>query len=297
MDFLEILKNIFDVLSLAIILFFIYRFAVKRRAIKLAIGVVLFLLVMLVVDATELTAMGFVFGNFRQLGVIAILIIFQPELRSALEKIGGTTFEGMQNINHANDRNSDSASSHGVIEAVARAAQDMADIKYGALMVIERENSLDEYKESGTELDAIVTSNMLSSIFYKGGALHDGAVIIRDGRIDSAGCVLPMTSRVDIPKDLGTRHRASIGTTEITDAVVVIVSEETGIISISINGELERGFTYTTLRTRLEEILNPIKDSGNKKKKKRKKKNKNGVNAVAKADTTANKGDNADNAQ
>lgn len=297
MDFLEILKNIFDVLSLAIILFFIYRFAVKRRAIKLAIGVVLFLLVMLVVDATELTAMGFVFGNFRQLGVIAILIIFQPELRSALEKIGGTTFEGMQNINHANDRNSDSASSHGVIEAVARAAQDMADIKYGALMVIERENSLDEYKESGTELDAVVTSNMLSSIFYKGGALHDGAVIIRDGRIDSAGCVLPMTSRVDIPKDLGTRHRASIGTTEITDAVVVIVSEETGIISISINGELERGFTYTTLRTRLEEILNPIKDSGNKKKKKRKKKNKNGVNAVAKADTTANKGDNADNAQ
>lgn len=298
MDFLEILKNIFDVLSLAIILFFIYRFAVKRRAIKLAIGVVLFLLVMLVVDATELTAMGFVFGNFRQLGVIAILIIFQPELRSALEKIGGTTFEGMQNINHANDRNSDSASSHGVIEAVARAAQDLADIKYGALMVIERENSLDEYKESGTELDAVVTSNMLSSIFYKGGALHDGAVIIRDGRIDSAGCVLPMTSRVDIPKDLGTRHRASIGTTEITDAVVVIVSEETGIISISINGELERGFTYTTLRTRLEEILNPIKDDSNsKKKKKRRKKNKGGANTVAKADVNANKGENADNAK
>ena len=297
MDFPEILKNIFDVLSLAIILFFIYRFAVKRRAIKLAIGVVLFLLVMLVVDATELTAMGFVFGNFRQLGVIAILIIFQPELRSALEKIGGTTFEGMQNINHANDRNSDSASSHGVIEAVARAAQDLADIKYGALMVIERENSLDEYKESGTELDAVVTSNMLSSIFYKGGALHDGAVIIRDGRIDSAGCVLPMTSRVDIPKDLGTRHRASIGTTEITDAVVVIVSEETGIISISINGELERGFTYTTLRTRLEEILNPIKDSNSKKKKKRRKKNKGGANTVAKADVNANKGENADNAK
>ena len=278
-------------------MFFIYRFAVKRRAIKLAIGVVLFLLVMLVVDATELTAMGFVFGNFRQLGVIAILIIFQPELRSALEKIGGTTFEGMQNINHANDRNSDSASSHGVIEAVARAAQDLADIKYGALMVIERENSLDEYKESGTELDAVVTSNMLSSIFYKGGALHDGAVIIRDGRIDSAGCVLPMTSRVDIPKDLGTRHRASIGTTEITDAVVVIVSEETGIISISINGELERGFTYTTLRTRLEEILNPIKDSNSKKKKKRRKKNKGGANTVAKADVNANKGENADNAK
>ena len=290
MDFLEILKNVFDVLALAIIFFVIYRFAVKRRAIKLTIGVVFFLLIMLFVEATELTALSFIFGDFRQLGVIAILIIFQPELRSAFEKIGGTTFEGIQNINHANDENADSASSHGVIEAVARAAQDLSDIKYGALMVIERDNSLDEYKESGTELDAVVTSNMLSSIFYKGGALHDGAVIIRDGRIDSAGCVLPMTSRVDIPKELGTRHRASIGTTEITDAIVVIVSEETGTISISMNGELERGFTYTTLRTRLEEILNPIKGSG--KKKRRKKKNKN-----SKSDNISDKSKNADNAQ
>ena len=137
-------------------------------------------------------------------------------------------------------------------------------------LVSKKDDLTGDIIDTGIVVDAATTPELITNIFYNKAPLHDGAVIIRDGRIDSAGCVLPMTSRVDIPKDLGTRHRASIGTTEITDAVVVIVSEETGIISISINGELERGFTYTTLRTRLEEILNPIKDSNSKKKKKTK---------------------------
>ena len=259
LEFLEIVKDIFDVVSLAAILFFIYRFAVKRRAVKLGMGVMLFLLVMLVVDAAELTALGFVFGDFRQLGVIAILIIFQPELRSALEKIGGTTFEGIQNINHAVDKQPDATSSLKVIDAIATAAEELSHINYGALIVIERETSLDEYKTSGAYLDSAVTSDALKSIFYKGATLHDGAVIIRDGRIDFARCVLPMTQRVDIPIDLGTRHRAALGTTEKTDAIVVIVSEESGIISLSIDGELERGFNHATLVKRLDAILNPVK--------------------------------------
>lgn len=277
MEFLEILKNIFDVLSLAAILFFIYRFAVKRRAVKLAMGVVLFLLVMLVVDAAELTALGFVFGDFRQLGVIAILIIFQPELRSALEKIGGSTFEGIQNINHATEKKPSAASSHKVVDAIASAAQDLSAINYGALIVIERENSLDEYKTTGSYLDSAVTADALKSIFYKGATLHDGAVIIRDGRIDYARCVLPMTERVDIPIDLGTRHRAALGTTEKTDAIVVVVSEESGTISISIDGELERGFTYATLCARLDGLLNPTengkKNNGKRRKNKSRKSN------------------------
>ena len=123
------------------------------------------------------------------------------------------------------------------------------------MIVIERKDSMAECKKSGTVLDAIVNSNTLSSIFYKGGALHDGAVIITNGRIDAAGCVLPMTSRVDIPQELGTRHRAAIGTTEQFDSVVVIVSEESGLISLSMNGELERGFDYDTLKVRLAEIF------------------------------------------
>ena len=276
LEFLEIVKDIFDVVSLAAILFFIYRFAVKRRAVKLVMGVMLFLLVMLVVDAAELTALGFVFGDFRQLGVIAILIIFQPELRSALEKIGGSTFEGIQSINHASNK-ADATSAHGVIEAVSRSAQDLSDIRYGALIVIERSSSLDEYKESGALLDSVVTADALNSIFYKGAALHDGAVIIRDGRIDHARCVLPMTSRVDIPSELGTRHRAALGLSERTDAIVVVVSEETGTISISIDGELERGYTYATLRNRLDEILNPIKTEPKKRGKQRRRKKNSSV--------------------
>ena len=276
LEFLEIVKDIFDVVSLAAILFFIYRFAVKRRAVKLVMGLVLFVLVMIVVDATELTALGFVFGDFRQLGVIAILIIFQPELRSALEKIGGSTFEGIQSINHASNK-ADATSAHGVIEAVSRSAQDLSNINYGALIVIEREVSLDEYKESGALLDSVVTADALNSIFYKGAALHDGAVIIRDGRIDHARCVLPMTSRVDIPSELGTRHRAALGLSEKTDAIVVVVSEETGTISISIDGELERGYTYATLRNRLDEILNPIKTEPKKRGKQRRRKKNSSV--------------------
>lgn len=272
MEFLEILKNVFDILALAAILFFIYRFAVKRRALKLALGVVLFLLVMLVVDAAELNALGFVFGDFRQLGVIAILIIFQPELRSALEKIGGSTFEGIQNINHAADKKPVAASTHKGVDAIASAAEDLAKINYGALIVIERENSLDEFKEGAAKLNSDLTAEALNSIFYKGAPLHDGAVIIHNGRIDCARCVLPMTQRVDIPSEFGTRHRAALGVTENTDAIVVVVSEESGIISLSINGELERGFTYATLCAHLDKLLNP------KEKKSRKKQRKNNPN-------------------
>ena len=292
-NFGSIMKAVFDILSLALILFLIYRFAIKRRAFKLAIGVGLFFLVLLIVDAANLTALGFVFGDFRQLGVIAILIIFQPELRSALEKIGGSTFEGIQNINlnHLGDKDSEIVNSHEVIEAVSRSAQDLANIKYGALIVIERNDSISEYKKSGTALDAIVNANTLSSIFYKGGALHDGAVIIHNGRIDVAGCVLPMTARVDIPQELGTRHRAAIGTTELFDSIVIIVSEETGLISLSMRGELERGFNYETLKARLGEILevsSQVAEKSASKKSGRRKKDSSGSKSKASKSATNN---------
>ena len=256
------LWDVLDIILLACAFFFVYRFAKKRRAIKLIIGVVLLLGLMLLVDAVKLSALGFVFGDFKQLGLIALIIIFQPELRSALEKIGGIRVFNF----HASHNDKDGVSSHYVIESVSRAAQRLSSAGHGALIVIERHNSLAEYKRTGSSIDAVISPDMLCSIFYKGTALHDGAVIIRDGRIDSAACVLPMTSRVDIDSELGTRHRAAIGTTEVSDAIVVIVSEETGKISLSIDGELERGFTYSTLRTKLEDILVP-KDSAAQKQK------------------------------
>ncbi len=253
--FLDIrINDVIDILVLAGVLFFLYRFSKKRRAVRLVVGVVLFLAIMFVGDAIQLTALKFVFGDFRQLGVIAILIIFQPEFRSALEKIGGTTLTGLQNINHIDKKD---VSSHYVVESVSRAAQRLSSIGHGALMVIERSNSLSDYKRTGTVLDATISPDLLCSIFFKGAALHDGAVIICDGKVDSAACVLRVTDRVDIDNELGTRHRAAIGTTEVSDAVIVVVSEETGTISLSIDGNLERDFNYTSLRNRLEELLVP----------------------------------------
>lgn len=264
------LNDIIDIIVLACLFFFVYRFAIKRRALRLVMGVGLFFLIMLIGDAINLTALGFVLGDFRQLGVIAILIIFQPELRSMLEKVGGTTFMGLQNINHNNDKKDVGANY--VIESVSRAAQRLSNMGHGALIVIERLNSLSEYKRTGTAVDATISPDLLCSIFYKGGALHDGAVIVRNGKIDSAACVLRMTDRVDIDSQLGTRHRAAIGTSEVSDAVVVVVSEETGNISLSIDGNLERGFNYTSLRSRLEEILVP--ETREKKKRTRRDKKK-----------------------
>ena len=266
------LWDVVDIILLAAAFFFVYRFAKKRRAIKLIVGVVLFLALMFLVDAAKLSALGFVFGDFKQLGLIALIIIFQPELRSALEKIGGISVFNF----HVNHGDKDSVSSHYVIESVSRAAQRLSSAGHGALIVIERHNSLAEYKRTGSSIDAVISPDMLCSIFYKGTALHDGAVIIRDGRIDSAACVLPMTSRVDIDSELGTRHRAAIGTTEVSDAIVIVVSEETGKISLSMEGELERGFTYSTLRTRLEDILVPKDSAAQKQKSKIARSSKNG---------------------
>ncbi len=280
----ELFRNpiaIIDILSLAVIFYFIYRFARRRRAFKLVMGLVVFLLILLLGNAMELTALKFVFGNFAQLGLLAVVIIFQPELRSALEKIGGTAFTGLQSINH--DKKGD-VNSHYVIESVSRAAQRLSTMGHGALIVIERINNLSDFKRTGTTLDATISPDLLCSLFYKGGALHDGAVIIRDGKVDAAGCVLRVTDRADIDSELGTRHRAAIGTTEVSDSVVVIVSEETGTISISIEGNLERGFNYTTLHNRLEEILVPVE------KPKKKKQRRARVNKQSKA--TKNNGEN-----
>ena len=264
------LNDVIDIIVLAALFYFLFRFAKKRRAIRLVMGVLLFFLIMFIGDAMNLTALRFVFGDFRQIGVIAILIIFQPELRSALEKVGGTTFMSFQNINHSDKKH---VNAYYVIESVSRAAQRLSSMGHGALIVIERTNSLSEFKRTGTRLDAVISPDILCSIFYKGGALHDGAVIVRNGKVDSAGCVLRITDRADIDSRLGTRHRAAIGTTEVSDAIVVVVSEETGTISMSIDGQLERNFNYSSLRARLSELLVPaVKD---KKAKSEKRRNRN----------------------
>ncbi len=246
------LKDVIDILLLAMILYFIYRFIRDRRAGKLLMGLALILVISIVSEALELHALHFLLGDFRQIGLIAILILFQPELRSVLEKVGGTPFSGLHNIT-ADFR--DPATTNAEIDAICTAAKDFAREKVGALIVIERSTKLGEYIKSGVYIDAAISPHILRNLFFDKAPLHDGAVIIRDGRVCAAGCFLPLSTKEDINKDLGTRHRAAIGLSEISDAIVIVVSEETGNISLSVDGNLERNFNYTSLKQKLTSML------------------------------------------
>ncbi len=245
-------KDVVDILLLAVVLYFIYRFIRDRRAGKLLMGLALVLFISIISEALKLRALHFLFGDFRQLGIFAILILFQPELRSVLEKVGGTPFTSFHTI--ASDFR-DPATTHAEIDAICTAAEDLAREKVGALIVIERSTKLGEYIKSGVYVDASISPHILRNLFFNKAPLHDGAVIIRDGRVCAAGCFLPLSTKEDINKDLGTRHRAAIGLSEISDALVIVVSEETGTISLSVDGNLERNFNYTSLKQRLTSML------------------------------------------
>ena len=246
--------DVVDILLLSLVLFFVYRFIRDRRAGKLLLGLGCVLALSLLGDALDLPATRFIFSDFRQIGVIAILILFQPELRSALEKVGGTPLTGIRNIT-AESR--DSAMINAEIEAICTAAGDLSRDKVGALIVIERSTKLGEYIKSGVMIDAMISPYILKNIFFNNAPLHDGAVIIRSGRICAAGCFLPLSTNDEINKDLGTRHRAAIGLSEISDALVIVVSEETGTISLAEDGKLERNYNYNSLKQVLNNRLAP----------------------------------------
>ena len=254
--------DVIDILLLTLILYFIYRFVSERRAGKLLLGVACVLVLSLLSDALDMPATRFIFGDFRQIGVIAILILFQPELRSVLEKVGGTPLSGIRNIT-ADTKDSFSRSAE--IDAICTAASELARDKTGALIVIERSTKLGEYIKSGVTVDAAMSPHMLRNLFFNKAPLHDGAVIIRAGRICAAGCFLPLSTKEDINKDLGTRHRAAIGMSECSDAIVIVVSEETGVISLSVDGNLERNFNYNSLKQKLNALLAPSGPVENKK--------------------------------
>ncbi len=244
--------DVLDILLVATLLYYVYSFIRDRRAGKLALGVGLLLVVSLISSLLELSAMSFIMQNIFQVGFVALLVVFQPELRSALEKMGGEPFKSLRNIGE-NKENAGSASPF--VNELCHGVADLAKTKTGALIVIERSTKLGEILKTGVTVNADLSAFVLRNIFYNGAPLHDGAVIIRDWRIHSAGCFLPLSSGDTILKDLGTRHRAGIGMSEESDAVVIIVSEETGTISVAIGGQLQRGFTYTSLKRELDNLF------------------------------------------
>ena len=244
------IADVIDIIAVSILIFYIYAFLRDRRAGKLVLGVVLLIILKIICDLSGMYVMQFILQNVFQVGLIIIAIIFQPELRSVLEKMGGQPIKGIRSI--AAQKRDDLVR---VVESVSEAAAGLSETKTGALIVIERDTKLGDLVLTGTVIDAEPNPFLIRNIFFNKAPLHDGALIIRGGRLFAAGCVLPLSVNTDIIKDLGTRHRAAIGMSENSDAVVVVVSEETGTISLAVEGTLTRGYNEQTLQRELEKYL------------------------------------------
>lgn len=243
--------GIADIVDILIVAYIIYRIIVLVRRTNLynvAKGLALFILALWLSDMFHLTMINFILRKAAELGLIALVILFQPELRRLLERVGSS-------ILHTSDRNVNNSEIESGIVQTAVACGDMSDSRTGALIVFERKVRLNDVIASGTELDSAVTAELLKNIFFNKAPLHDGAVIIRRGRIAAAGCILPLTASTNLSKELGMRHRAGIGMSEQSDAVVVIVSEETGAISCTIDGQLKRHLTPEALEKLLRHEL------------------------------------------
>ena len=245
-----------DLLDIAILSFVIYKLLWMLRKTssgRVMRGILIFLLAMFLSYTLDLTATSFVLDRVVELGILALVILFQPELRRLLEKMGS----GRIGQVFASSKEPEGAEVERAIQQTTEAYADMSRDKVGALMVFERQNLLDDIIKTGTPLDCSVSSELLKNLFWNKAPLHDGAVIVRDGRIVGAGCMLPLSSNVNLSRDLGMRHRAGIGMSENSDAVVVIVSEETGSISVAIGGMLKRHLKPETLENILRNELVP----------------------------------------
>ena len=243
--------DILDIGLVSVMLFFAFRFIRERRAGKLALGVVLLFLIMIISDTLDMYVTRFFLQNVFQVGILVFIVLFQPEIRSALEKIGGEPIKSIKGIGEQKDTTETLA----VIREISETMVDLAEEKTGALLVFERTTKLGDIVKTGTVLNADVSSFLLKNIFFNKAPMHDGATIISGNRIYSAGCFLPLSLNDSIIKDLGTRHRSGIGMSENSDAVVIIVSEETGTISVAVDGKLKRGYDADTLSAELEGLL------------------------------------------
>ncbi len=240
-----------DILILSVILFYVYKFIRQRRAVRLARGVLIVIVVLLLSVIFNMRALNFILENFFQVGMIAIIVIFQSDLRAALEKFGSTNIKTFRGVTE-----SDAKAITETAQILSEAAEALAKTKTGALIAIERSTKLGEHLSHGVILNAEMSSLLIRNIFFNKAPMHDGSMIIRDRRIYAAGCYLPL-SNADVNKDLGTRHRAALGLSEVSDAIVIVISEETGTISIACNGELDRGFNAMSLKAELLKYLLP----------------------------------------
>lgn len=247
-----------DIVEIIIISFLVYQIMVwikNTKAWSLLKGVVFIMLFILMAAIFEMNTIIWIAKNVFSLAVVGVIIVLQPELRKALEELGSKNFfSSLFALDYGKSENG--LFSDKTIHEITKACVEMSKVKTGALIVVQQNDSLTEYERTGIEVDGIVTSQLLINIFEHNTPLHDGAVIIKENRITSATCYLPLSDNMKLSKELGTRHRAGVGISEVTDSLTLIVSEETGKISVAYKGELSRGLRAEELEVQLENIQN-----------------------------------------
>ncbi len=248
--------DIIDIVAVAVLMYYVYKMARGTNAPNIITGIIIIYILWVLTRALDMELLSSILGNVIGVGVIALIVVFQPEIRQFLQTIGlkqqqrskqGRFWKRVLGLGSSSGPKID-------LEPIVKAAADMSAGKVGALIVIQQDSDLTSIIDSGIVVDAQVSASLLENIFFKNAPLHDGAVIINGNRIVAAKCVLPST-RVKVPKNYGMRHRAAMGMSEVSDAVVLVVSEETGAISIAREGVLNRGIPATALEGRLREAL------------------------------------------
>lgn len=243
-----------DILITAIVIYYMITWLRETRAMQLVKGIIVVFVVLALSDWFHLTIINYILGAIVQVGVFALVVLFQPELRSLLERLGRSRVGKLIDI-ATHEMGTGENGGESVTDSIVDAVSEMSREKTGALIVIERDTKLGDHTKRGTKIDADVSRELLMNIFFKNSPLHDGAVIVRNGRIHSAGCFLPLTSNDNLSAELGTRHRAALGISEVSDAMIIVVSEETGRISIALGGSLTRNVTKEPLRHALERFF------------------------------------------
>lgn len=250
---LELLKHFrwsLDLLDILLVAFIIYRILLLikgTRTVQMLVGLAVLLVVYVASQLGGLFTLNWLLDNFLSSIILVIVVIFQNDIRRALVHMGRNPFFAGNSFSEEDQ----------AIDELVKGCTSLSARRFGALVVIERETGINDFLEVGTELDAKLSGNLLSAVFHPQSPIHDGAVIVQRGRLTRAGCFLPLTQNPNVSPRLGTRHRAAIGLTELVDAVVVIVSEETGKVCVVISGKMTRGLDPITLRKVLKRLLEP----------------------------------------
>lgn len=244
---LQLMGDILDILLVWFVLYKLITVIKGTKAVQLLKGIFFIIIARLITEALNLETLSWILQQVLNWGFLAIIIIFQPELRRALEQLGRGRLFSSSTLNEESERNR-------LIEALTKSVSYMAKRRIGALISIERETGLNDYIETGIQMNSDITSELMINLFIPNTPLHDGAVIVQKNRIAAAACYLPLSESPFISKDLGTRHRAALGISEVTDAITIVVSEETGAISLTANGDLHRNLSLEDFETKLRRV-------------------------------------------